>query len=69
MDTGAETTIMSEDLYRRVESFIKELLPQQKPVLGVDNMPLQLLGEAEATLQSMVLLHSKVYLCVETWPG
>lgn len=37
---------MSEVLHGRVESFIKELLPQQKPVLGVHNMPLQFLGEA-----------------------
>ena len=61
---------MSEGLYRRVESFIKELLLQQKPVIQVSITCLfKSWEEAEATLQSVVLLHSKVSLCVETWYG
>ena len=34
LDTGAEATIISEDLYSRSKTHINKLEPTQKPVLG-----------------------------------
>lgn len=44
LDSGAEATIISEAVYNHVKSSLRELQPQHKPVLGANNMPLDVLG-------------------------
>ena len=51
LDTGAEATIISEDLYSRSKTPINKLEPTQKPVLGANNMPLDVVGKTEVTIQ------------------
>ena len=50
LDTGAEATIISEDLYSCCKTPIK-LKPTQKPVLAANNMPLDVVGKTEVTIQ------------------
>ena len=45
LDTGAEATIISEDLYSRSKTHINKLERTQKPVLGASNMPLDAVGK------------------------
>ena len=51
LDMGAEATIISEDLYSRSKTPINKLQPTQKPVLGANNVPLDVVGETEVTIQ------------------
>ena len=51
LDTGAEVTIISEDLYYRTKTNVSKLEPPRKPVLGANNMPLDVVGETELTLR------------------
>ena len=51
LDTGAEATIISEDLYSRSKTHINKLEPALKLVLGANNMPLDVVGETDATIQ------------------
>ena len=51
LDTGAEATIISEDLYSRSKTHINKLEPALKLVLGANNMPFDVVGETDATIQ------------------
>lgn len=51
LDTGAEATIISEDLYYYAETHTSKLESSQKPVLGANDMPLYVFGATEMTLQ------------------
>ena len=80
MDTGTEATIISEVVYNHVKSSLCKLLSevvynhvksslcklqsQHKPVLGANNMPLDVLGEVEITLQlDGVTAQHRVFVC------
>ena len=51
LDTGAEVTIISEDLYHQADTCVSKLEPTKKPVLGAENMPLKVVGETGVTIQ------------------
>ena len=64
LDTGAEATIISEVVFNHVKSSLCKLQPQHKPVLGANNMPLDVLGEVEITLQfGGVTAQHRVFVC------
>ena len=64
LDTGAEATIISEDLYSRSKTHINKLEPALKPVLGANNMPLDVVGETEVTIQlGTIRAKHKVLVC------
>ena len=45
LDTGAEATIISDDIYHCIDSNTNKLEPPRKAVLGANNMPLDVVGE------------------------
>ena len=51
LDTGAEATIISDDIYHCIDSNTNKLEPPRKAVLGANNMPLDVVGETELTLE------------------
>ena len=64
LDTGAEATIISEVVYNHAKSSLCKLQSQHKPVLGANNMPLDVLGEVEITLQlGGVTAQHRVFVC------
>ena len=64
LDTGAEATIISEDLYSRSKTHLNKLELTQKPVLGANNMPLDVVGKAEVTIQlGGIRAQHKVLVC------
>ena len=64
LDTGAEATIISEVVFNHVKSSLCKLHSQHKPVLGANNMPLDVLGEVEITLQlGGVTAQHRVFVC------
>ncbi|KAL9967422.1 hypothetical protein ACROYT_G025641 [Oculina patagonica] len=64
LDTGAQAKIISDILYHRVRSCTEKLLPQQKPVLGANNMSLDILGSVKVTLQlGGIEVQDMVFVC------
>jgi len=64
LDTGAEATIISEVVCNFVKSPLCKLQPQHKPVLGANNMPVDVLGEVEITFQlGSVTAQHRVFVC------
>ena len=64
LDTWVEATIISEVVYSRVKGSLCKLQPQHKPVLGANNMPLDVLGEVGITLQlGGVTAQHRVLVC------
>ena len=64
LDTGAEVRIISEDLYSRFKTHINKLEPALKPVLGANNMPLDVVRETEVTIQlGAIRAKHKVLVC------
>ena len=64
LDTGAEATIISEDLNSRSKTHINKLESVLKPVLGANNMPLDVVGETEVTIQlGAIRAKHKVLVC------
>ena len=64
LDTVAEATIISEDLYSRSKTHLNKLEPTQKPVLGANNMPLDVVGKTEVTIQlGGIRAQHKVLVC------
>ena len=64
LDTGAEATIISEDLYSRSKTHLNKLELTQKPVLGANNMPLDVVGKTEVTIQlGGIRAQHKVLVC------
>ena len=51
LDTGAEATIISDDIYHCINTNTSKLEPPRKPVLGANNMPLDVVGETELTIE------------------
>ena len=51
LDTGAEATIISDDIYHCIDSNTNKLEPPRKAFLGANNMPLDVVGETELTLE------------------
>jgi len=63
LDTGAQA-IISDILYYRVRSCTEKLLSQQKPVLGANNMPLDILGSVKVTLKlGGIVAQHMVFVC------
>ena len=61
---GAEATIVSEVVYNQIKSSLCKLQPQHEPVLGANNMPLDVLGEVEITLQlGDITARHRVFVC------
>ena len=51
-------------VYNYVKSSLCKLQPQHKPVLGANNMPLDVLGEEEITLQlGGITAQHRVFVC------
>ena len=44
LDTGAEATIISDDIYYRITTNTSKLEPPRKPVFGANNLPLDVVG-------------------------
>ena len=44
LDTGAEATIISDDIYHRINTNTSKLEPPRKPVFGANNLPLDVVG-------------------------
>ena len=64
LDTGAQVTIISDILYHRVRSCMEKLLPQQKPILGANNIPLDILGSVKVTLKlGGIVVQHMVFVC------
>ena len=64
LDTDAEATIISEDLYSRSKTHINKLEPALKLVLGANNMPLDVVRETEVTIQlGTIRAKHKVLVC------
>ena len=64
LDTGAEATIISEDLYSCSKIPANKLEPTQKPVLGANNMRLDVVGKTEVTIQlGGIRAQHKVLVC------
>ena len=51
LDTAAEATIISEDLYSHYKAPMNKLEAKQKPVLGANKMTLDVVGKTEAIIQ------------------
>ena len=51
LDTGVEATIISDDIYHRINMNASKLEPPPKPVFGANNLPLDVVGETELTLE------------------
>ena len=51
LDTGEEATIISDDIYLRINTNTSKLEPPRKPVFGANNLPLDVVGETELTLE------------------
>ena len=51
LDTGAEATIISDDIYHRINMNASKLEPPRKPVFGANNLPLDVVAETELTLE------------------
>ena len=63
LDTGAEVTIISDDIYRRINTNTSKLEPPRKPVFGANNLPLDV-GETELTLElGSIKAQHKVLVC------
>ena len=64
LDTGAEATIISKDLYSRSKTHVNKLEPTQKPDLGANNMPLEVVEKTEVTIQlGAIRAQHKVLVC------
>ena len=64
LNMGAEATIITEDLYSRSETHINQREPTQKSALGANNMPLDVVGKTEATIQlEEIRAQHKVLVC------
>ena len=51
LNTGAEAPVISDNLYYQANTCVSKHEPTQKPVLGVKNMPLNVVGETGVTIQ------------------
>ena len=51
LDTSAEATIISDDIYHCINTNTSKLERPRKPVLGANNMPLDVVGETELTIE------------------
>ena len=51
LDTATEATIISENLYSRYKAPVNKLEATQKPVLGANNMTLDVVEKTEVTIQ------------------
>ena len=74
LDTGAEATIISDDIYHRINTNTSKLETPRKPVFGANNLPLDVVGETELTLelgsikaQHKVLVRSRVTTTSVDW--
>ena len=64
LDTGAEATIISDDIYHRINMNASKLEPPRKPVFGANNLPLDVVGETELTLElGSIKAQHKVLVC------
>ena len=64
LDTGAEATTVSGDLYSRCKRHINKLESALKPLLWGNNMPLDVVGETEITTQlGEIRAQHKVLVC------
>ena len=64
LDTGAEATIISDDIYHRINTNTSKLEPPRKPVFGANNLPLDVVGETELTLElGSIEAQHKVLVC------
>ena len=64
LDTGAEATIISDDIYHCNYTNTSKLEPAQKPVLGANNLPLDVVGETVLTLElGSIKAQHKVLVC------
>ena len=64
LDTGAEATIISDDIYYRITTNTSKLEPPRKPVFGANNLPLDVVGETELTLElGSIEAQHKVLVC------
>jgi len=64
LDTGAEATIISDDIYHHINTNASKLEPPRKLVLGANNLPLDVVGETELTLElGGIKAQDKVLVC------
>ena len=64
LDTGAEATIISDDIYHCINTNTSKLEPPRKPVLGANNMPLDVVGETELTIElGSIKAQHRVLVC------
>ena len=63
-NTGAEALIIRDDLYYQANTCVSKLEPRQKPVLGANNMPPNVVGETGVTTQlGRIRAQDKVLVC------
>ena len=64
LDPGAEATIISDDIYHCINTNANKLELPRKPVLGANNLPLDVVGEIELTLElGSIKAQHKVLVC------
>ena len=47
LDIGAEATIISDDIYHRINTNTSKLEPPRKPVFGANNLPLDVVDRVD----------------------
>ena len=63
LDTGAEATIISDDMYRCINTYTSQLEPPRKPFLGANNLPLDV-GEKVLTIKLVgIKAQHRVLVC------
>ena len=64
IDSGAQAKVVSESLFNHIRSSTTFVQPQQKHVLGANNLPLDGTGEADVVIQlGGVTAQHRVYIC------
>ena len=64
LDTGEEATIISDDIYHCINTNASKLELPRKPVFGANNLPLDVVGETELTLElGSIEAQHKVLVC------
>ena len=59
-----EATIISDDIYHRINTDTSKLELPRKPVLGANNLPLDVVGETDWTLElGIIKTKHKVLVC------
>ena len=64
IDSGAQVTVISEELFNCLATNSEILQPHRSPVLGANNLPLDIVGEAKVVLEiGDIKAPHRVYVC------